>query len=255
MPVSEEQIEAASKAVRTAMGYRHGDIVNIGGVHVDFKQLAVAALQAAASLPPDTAQGGEGTGVRVKPLVWGQEHSKVYRYSAPSVAGKYYITLRESGYVVERRDGDYQHTVGAFETPELAQAAAQADYESRILSTLQVQTSAPAFWHNGMGQVLTPAQKAEQDVTAASRFDQPLFTSPPSQPALREALIPSDFDHADLEKGKRVGHHLEAVREAAVAAEKAGPEYWPDRLREFYGSLLAIRRATARTLSEKPNDA
>lgn len=43
--------------------------------------------------------------------------------------------------------------------------------------------SEPTHWHNGMGQVLTAAQKDAQDKVVASRFDQPLYAHPaPSEP-------------------------------------------------------------------------
>ena len=35
-----------------------------------------------------------------------------------------------------------------------------------------------AYWHNGIGQVMTPAQKAEQDEVCASRFSEALYTLP-----------------------------------------------------------------------------
>jgi hypothetical protein len=35
-----------------------------------------------------------------------------------------------------------------------------------------------AYWHNGMGQVMTPAQKADQDEVCASRFSEPLYALP-----------------------------------------------------------------------------
>jgi hypothetical protein len=57
---------------------------------------------------------------------------------------------------------------------EIAQKAITA----YLGSTGAVAPEPPAFWHNGMGQVLTPAQKADEREQVASRYDEPLYTHP-----------------------------------------------------------------------------
>ncbi len=44
--LSNEGIEAAGNAVRDALGYRHGNMVNLGGIHIDFASVARSAVSA-----------------------------------------------------------------------------------------------------------------------------------------------------------------------------------------------------------------
>ena len=85
-----------------------------------------------------------------------------------------------------------------FPTVEEAKAAAEADYRNRIMSTLLPKATAPvvsepAYWHNGMGQMLSADALAMQDQETASRFCHPLYASPQPQPvAVTEEWKPID---------------------------------------------------------------
>src|SRR5690606_24696664 len=82
----------------------------------------------------------------------------------------------------------------------------KAKLAARIRSALTPQVEpAPAaepvaYWHNGMGQVLTPAELSLQDELFASRFDQPLYASP--APDRRAVAV----DDETYEIGKRDGY-------------------------------------------------
>ena len=74
-------------------------------------------------------------GIRVKPLVWKAGRMAGY-WSALSVAGLYVVRDFGDEEILAERDGE---TVGKWcVTLEAAKAAAQADYESRILAALEI---------------------------------------------------------------------------------------------------------------------
>ncbi len=57
-----------------------------------------------------------------------------------------------------------------------------------IARRLSDKASMPAFWHNGMGQIITTEEKETGlNTVQTSRFDTPLYASPPAD-ELREAL-------------------------------------------------------------------
>jgi len=82
------------------------------------------------------APAPSGSGVRVKPLTWNEYETEgaVDRWDARCCMGSYYeIGINLRGFIVSH---DYENLSGAHETIDAAKAAAQADYEARILSAL-----------------------------------------------------------------------------------------------------------------------
>jgi hypothetical protein len=73
-------------------------------------------------------QEQDTAGVRVKPLEWDEY------VTALTPLGTRYAVYREHGR--DRECWAVNVLDGSFDTPKLAQAAAQADYEQRILSAL-----------------------------------------------------------------------------------------------------------------------
>jgi hypothetical protein len=78
--------------------------------------------------------------VKVKPLVWRERpngdwraHTIVGCYDAGRIHSRFWAMLR----YVDPGAQDQDHVVLARGTLEAAQAAAQADYESRVLSALE----------------------------------------------------------------------------------------------------------------------
>lgn len=69
---SEAETKAASAAIRKTLGYTHGSSVNIGGIIIDFGDLARAALSAASAVRSETygdaheTHGGGGSPVQTR---------------------------------------------------------------------------------------------------------------------------------------------------------------------------------------------
>ncbi|WP_120636069.1 hypothetical protein [Ruegeria sp. EL01] len=72
---------------------------------------------------------------RVKPLVWRKTNERCVSADAPGFAG-YTVFTRDDGLFSLRMSWSLMATDGVFDTQEEAKAAAQADYERRILSAL-----------------------------------------------------------------------------------------------------------------------
>jgi NTP pyrophosphatase (non-canonical NTP hydrolase) len=146
MPVSEEQDPKLVRYVETL----RAECAYMGPCADNFPSGCTCSAEELdrrhhASLPPDTAQGGEGIGGRVKPLEW-TKRKGCDEWFADTVAGRYEVGQVGRGFIATLRNigetGDWDDTVLLRNAPAaVAKAAAQSDYETRILSTLQVQTS------------------------------------------------------------------------------------------------------------------
>jgi len=88
---------------------------------------------------------------RVKPLEWeetfqdrgdGSSELSGWEAETPGFSVFYTIEIEVSGFLLRRQDLDVTE-LGAFTDPDEAKAAAQADYEQRILSALEPRTSPP----------------------------------------------------------------------------------------------------------------
>lgn len=74
------------------------------------------------------------TTVSVKPLEWRKDGEKVWK--AGAITGTYGILLRDDGLYSLRMTWSLMAMDGLFDTLEAAKAAAQADYDARILSAI-----------------------------------------------------------------------------------------------------------------------
>lgn len=109
----------------------------------DFEKLilsnidARSVVQVQAEALSDAAKGSEqGPAVEVKPLSWGKAEEDGMNLQADCPFGRYYLALRgEYGWTWWRPSSGPAH-MGIEPTEEAAEAAAQADYERRILSAI-----------------------------------------------------------------------------------------------------------------------
>ena len=101
------------------------------------KLRAIVAHKLAAALLSSREEGyRQGVGARVKPLVWVERVGVTGTFDAASVFGTFIATVTDDGrgfwFISGLTTGNY---VGG--TVEAAKAAAQADYEQRIMSALE----------------------------------------------------------------------------------------------------------------------
>lgn len=145
-----EQAREAQVARYRITGYDHGFEPAHGGAWVRYDD-HVAAL---ASLSPTTPVDGVGAEPHVKPLEW-QNVRVSYgpeTYEAKTPVGFYQVFVDEgsaAGSVFAEWAWDQSHfgmtgatSLGRYATFPAAEAAAQADYERRILSALNPQSAA-----------------------------------------------------------------------------------------------------------------
>lgn len=135
--------------------------------------VAVRALPAS----PSPASDASPSGVRVKPLVWTGPLNGSGPWSAKALGLQYVVC--------DRQWWEENSPTSVCESNEAAKAAAQADYEARILSALASATPAPTSGgEDGGSRKLTPKQRvwAELDRRAA-------LAKPASEPAGGDDLV------------------------------------------------------------------
>ena len=153
-----QEREMASAAMRGAAEDSEARIIEA----IAAAEARILAAMGAAALPPDTAQGGEGTGVRVKPLEWGHMGN---RNCALSSWGEYWTAEHPGADGLWGAWFEHRRAIGRYQTFEEAKAACEADYEARILSTLQVQTE---------GWKLVPVEPTIEMIQAAAALKSPI---------------------------------------------------------------------------------
>lgn len=103
-------------------------------------EVAVEAIRALPAVddsqtPDPVVKADRQQSVRVKPLVWAFSKSTQAHRADASVSGEIYLVWKmANGWVLSMRAGDTTHI-----TLDNAKAAAQADYEQRILAAIETQ--------------------------------------------------------------------------------------------------------------------
>lgn len=178
-------------------------------------------------------------GVRVRELNWRQLASDMYEADVYSISDTFGQGPRK--YVLARATT----ILGYFTEIDAAKAAAQADYEQRILSALEAPAAGdgePVAWRwqeEGWGDYWIynpePGWLAEQN----NIVKQPLYTAPPADAGMREAL----------------GAELSEIFERFLSAHEGDKAHLADVLREWLwdnkaGLVAALTAPGATTKSD-----
>lgn len=178
-----------------------------------------------------------GVRAKVKPLEWNEytdERGDPDRWDAETLAGTFYgIALLVDGFSIEY---DYTAVAKGLDDLEAAKAAAQADYEQRILSALEAPAAGdgePVAWTTfnqliEMGRHPRVAHSMWGERNGNINF--PLYTAEPADAAMREALdaalcvmkgLRDGLHHEPSVQGRKWVHLGSSLNDAIRKAELA----------------------------------
>lgn len=152
-------------------------------LHFDRKENLVSSWNSRAAL------SGMAEPVKVKPLEWSDEGNG--EFIAQSVVGSYHISLPASFWSALAPDGEI---LSGFHTHTEAQAAAQADYERRILSAL---ATPPASGLREENERLREALRKAPDIVAQWAGIHRLRAEEYTARALSKIVYPEVKAHCD----------------------------------------------------------
>jgi hypothetical protein len=191
--VSNAMVERREAEERIMQDYRWGNLTPLGvanhlrraGFNLEYATAKANALEAAVQSPPIV-----GVGATVKPLEW---EDLGPRWEANCLLGRY-VVADVGGYVHLRLNTPLLINVGEawnHATIEAAKAAAQADFEARILSSLapvEAVATEPVAWRWRWPNGVWNYQEARQVIPGLEQ-QEPLYAAPTGDSgALREAL-------------------------------------------------------------------